>query len=337
MSSQIYKYHMIKGKHLHVFIFILFELCAMETRKKSKRRPSQPADKTRPAKRAAPVPVQQDAVGEQASLIQQPTLQQGPEPGPSQPASQDQGHMGNVIDLQLFDNIPVAIPSNSSLLGFHVNSSVKDKIVQGSYVDLANLLSQPGQLSQEGGKLIVNANGHLTVSHGSQKRINTIEEWSDAFLVFASIYLSAHVDQTQELLKYFSVIRLAAKRYRGMGWLSYDTQFRLRMATNPGAISFGLIDQELWMLSMGPSTLYNSGGEKKCYDYNYRSCFRVNCPYRHCCLHCSGNHTLQTCRRYSGTSSGQIQTRPNLQRPSFRGGFRPRPYAMPSRPRFMQN
>ncbi|KAH3719076.1 hypothetical protein DPMN_061905 [Dreissena polymorpha] len=49
------------------------------------------------------------------------------------------------------------------------------------------------------------------------KSINTIEAWSDAFLEYASIFLIAHPHRTQELLKYMSTIRTAARRHVGLG------------------------------------------------------------------------------------------------------------------------
>ncbi|KAH3712265.1 hypothetical protein DPMN_071955 [Dreissena polymorpha] len=57
---------------------------------------------------------------------------------------------------------------------------------------------------------------------------------------------------TQELLKYMSTIRTAAKRHVGMGWKAYGQQFRLRLAVDPGT-RFDKIDYELWLLYVGRS------------------------------------------------------------------------------------
>ena len=161
-----------------------------------------------------------------------------------------------------------------------------------------------------------------------QKQILTIEEWSDAFLVYTSIYLAAHPDKTQHVLKYFTTIRTAAKRHAGLGWTSYDIQFRLRMANDSTHVSFGSIDSELWLLCMGPASLFPVGavgGDRKCYDYNYRFCQRTSCQYRHLCVNCSKNHPAQACQRTSFTPrprfSPRFQTQP---RPFFRSYGNPR-------------
>lgn len=49
----------------------------------------------------------------------------------------------------------------------------------------------------------------------------------------------------------------------GMGWLAYDTQFRLRLASNPAASSFAVIDQELCLLRKGPPALGNLNVDRK--------------------------------------------------------------------------
>ena len=79
----------------------------------------------------------------------------------------------------------------------------------------------------------------------------------------------------------------------GFGWLS-DIQFRPKMAVSPESMSYAVIDQELWLLYMGPAA--NSlNGNRKCYDFNFRSCSRVGCSYRHGCLNCSVNHPAKRC------------------------------------------
>ena len=211
---------------------------------------------------------------------------------------------------------PNPIPRADSELGLHVTSNIKDKIKQGQYVELASLLAQPEQLAH---RLVVDSAGNIGTVQSNNKSINNIDEWSDAFLIYASIYLSAHPQKVQEVLKYFSIIRLAAKKYMGSGWKSYDIHFRLRLGSNPD-LSFATMDQELWLLCMGPPSDTSSG--KKCYDCNYRTCIRTFCPYTHCCLICSGTHQARACRR-AAPSSMQRPLRPLRRGPT------------PFRPRFM--
>ena len=232
---------------------------------------------------------------------------------------------------------PLPLPSVSSPLGLHVCQTIKDKITQGIYLDIACLLDTTSSVNSPG-RLILNNSGNLCMAPESQRKIYSIEEWSDAFLVFASIYLSAHPTKTQEVLKYFSTIRLAAKRHMGAGWKSYDCQFRMRFASNPATMSFGLIDQELWLIFMGPSTMSTYNNERKCYDYNFRTCFKNFCPYNHSCLNCSGSHQAHQCRQNS-SSGGPMRAiasrgsqRSFVPRGFVRPSFRPRLFS--PRPRF---
>ena len=66
-------------------------------------------------------------------------------------------------------------------------------------------------------------------SDNKQRRvINSIHTWMDAFLIFASVFLKAHPQHAQQLLKYASLIRTAASKFNGWGWWWYDAQFRMR-------------------------------------------------------------------------------------------------------------
>ena len=160
--------------------------------------------------------------------------------------------------------------------------------------------NQPGEAAQG---LNISSSGQLILKPVQPaKSINTISDWSDAFLVYASIFLAAHPHRIQELLKYMNTIRTAARRHAGMGWKAYDQQFRLRFAADPTGIRFDRIDYELWLLFVGPSNHYGAFTErvqtKKSYDFNFNRCTRVQCPYRHICLNCGGNHPANICRSH---------------------------------------
>ena len=44
------------------------------------------------------------------------------------------------------------------------------------------------------------------------KKITTLQTWTDAFIVFTSIYLTRHPCDIQGILKYMQTIRLGATR-----------------------------------------------------------------------------------------------------------------------------
>ena len=64
-------------------------------------------------------------------------------------------------------------------------------------------------------------------------------------MVFMDVLLQKWPNHGQELLKYMHTIRLASSRGSGLGWVSYDEQYRLRKARSPQS-SWASIDMELW-------------------------------------------------------------------------------------------
>ena len=224
------------------------------------------------------------------------------------------------------DIIPV--PSIHTTLGAHVSEANKSKIINGSYLDLALLLDSNSDKQE---KQVILVDGVLVTKEKPKQNISNIEKWTDAFLVYSSIYLSAHPDKFQGILKYMYVIRLGASRLRSLGWKKYDEQFRLKMGMDPSK-SWENIDQELWLIYMTDvpssfmsfqtsntvsstmSTVVNQSSVNKCYNFNYKGiCDRVPCIFKHVCFRCSGNHPFYSCASQ------------NVVNPTFR------PRATPSR------
>ncbi len=150
-----------------------------------------------------------------------------------------------------------------SPLGTGVQQSVKTKIVKGEYVDLVTMLEKRDPYLQhqenQGVALSVNQEGQIVwksswKSSKPKQFITSINAWISAFLVYTSIYLSAHPSRTRELLKYIYLIRTAASWYGGFGWRSYDQQFRARLQKCPQRC-WAMLDAELWALYMTPSPI----------------------------------------------------------------------------------
>ena len=200
--------------------------------------------------------------------------------------------------------VPNLLPSVHASIGAHVANTIKEKIALGQYIELEALLSLQMQDSKDS-QISLNDNGELVVKPKShRKQIKDIETWTEAMLIYSSIFLLAHPNKIQEILKYISTIRLGAKRHGGMNWSLYDQQFRLRLAADPISMSFGKIDYELWLIFMGGNELQhvnarqiNNFSVKKCYDFNYRQCFRPKCYFRHICLICDLPHPFRNCFR----------------------------------------
>lgn len=143
-------------------------------------------------------------------------------------------------------------------------------------------------------------------------KITTIDSWLDAFFIFMSIYLSAHIDETHSLIKYMANVKLGTSRVSGgLGWRDYDRQFRLKKAKD-NTTSWGKIDQELWLLYITPnvhSVLKNYQASPKCQN-------------KHPAFHCFDKQSLQNFQIQKNVQASQSALS------NFRqSGYRHQPYS----------
>ena len=128
--------------------------------------------------------------------------------------------------------------------------------MKGEYVDFALLLDNSEGIFHdinEDLKLSVDDKGcFVWKQHRPKRQINSIHTWTSAYLVYASVFLSAHPEKVQEILKYAHTIRTAASRFGGWGWKTYDMQFRMRQQLHPQR-SWASLDGELWALYVSSS------------------------------------------------------------------------------------
>ena len=198
------------------------------------------------------------------------------------------------------DPIPIATYADQ---GIFVNEATKNKIWNGEYIDLAVLLRQnfcPSATDNSGTLTVVN--NQITIKQSGTKikvPINSIQNWTDAFINFIIIFSLKHKDKATILLKYLALIRGAAANNPIHKWLAYDTQFRLRMSNDPSK-NWTNIDGHLW-LSCGLSGDLTAVAQSAapCYEYNYKGfCSRLTCTYAHTCIKCKVAHPACTCSMY---------------------------------------
>lgn len=221
----------------------------------------------------------------------------------------------------------------------HIPSSIKQQICRGEYINLALLLKGAVDLAEfcSGSFLKISADGRIESSQRECKdKINTIEKWTDAFIVYSSIYLASHPGKTHELLHYMYNIRECAKYQGGEAWKVYDEQFRLRQALNPSPWS--QINNDLWWRCMqvrhsnnGPQTKpATQSFMYSCKDFNTGVCRWPNCKFSHACSKCGGPHALINCgnsnlrlppfaTQSTATAPFKAKDRPFHQSSNFRG------------------
>lgn len=187
-------------------------------------------------------------------------------------------------------------------ISVHVPKPIKAQICRGEYVNIALLLKGAMELNDicKGNTLSLTASGKIeTRPRECRDKVNSIEKWTDAFLIFMSIYIKEHPNKVGEMIQYMSLIREAAQRQGGYSWRLYDEQFRIRQAVSPG--SWGSLNQDLWLRCMSikdqasvqPQMVQQKSNT--CNDYNQGHCYWFNCKYQHKCSNCGQLHPKVNC------------------------------------------
>lgn len=217
----------------------------------------------------------------------------------------------------------------------HVPAQLCQKIWSHQYINIALLLKGNVELHDlcSGGILHITDKGQLeTRPRNIKDKVNSIEKWTDAFLIFASIYLKRYPNKLQEILQYLSIIREAASRSSpALSWRTYDEQFRLRQASC--VQPWGKLNSDLWLRVMTSNTSLQdqpTPARGTCFDFNNGFCAWTSCRYTHACSHCGGtSHGRQTCFKLHNQNvmrGGSVFRRSRSFRPNARGG---RPFQRP--------
>lgn len=141
----------------------------------------------------------------------------------------------NVLDSVRIETVrvtPTPINSIQFSLGHNVSESLRMKIIEGKFVDLALLLKNSNIEDTVSERVLVVGNdGQMASISRSLVKITSIEKWTDAFLIFVSVFTSVHVSNFQDMLKYMHDVRTGADR--SAGWKLYGEQFRFKIAMYP--------------------------------------------------------------------------------------------------------
>ena len=103
-------------------------------------------------------------------------------------------------------------------LAAHIPTSLKLQICQGEYINLALLLKGAIEIKEfcSGSILKLSVDGQIEARQRECKeKITTIEKWTDAFVIYTSIYLTANPGKTNEMLHDMYNIRECARNQGG--------------------------------------------------------------------------------------------------------------------------
>lgn len=198
-------------------------------------------------------------------------------------------NLKNVIELS--DGIP---------LGAATSHRLKAKIWANQFIDLGLLLQR-----QEDPISLNISSGSVIVQQGSSKPKlpMSIQQWTDAFLIFMGIFIEKYPEQAPHLLKYCYFIREMNKMLGDKAWRIYDENFRMLKETVDLPWQKPVEELRIKAASsnyqMQQPFRANTGGRpiRFCYAFNNgEQCTRNPCSFAHRCQSCSGSHARANCR-----------------------------------------
>lgn len=201
----------------------------------------------------------------------------------------------------------------------------KEKIWSNEYIDLSTLQDDDVE------DISFNIHtGAISSSSAPKRKFLSIEQWTDAFNVYASVRRVKYPEEADGLAAYMSLVRRIADE-KGC-WFYYDSNFRrLRQNTN---YAWDEIENELFLIALSrkqpfraqrqsDQTKQPSSGTKQT---NYRSCYKYNkgvacngCRYPHICSECGRpNHAQYRCWNKKGSKQEDTNT-PSTNKPASGG------------------
>ena len=186
------------------------------------------------------------------------------------------------------------------MIDAHINDTLKRKIEQFEFIDLARLLPRNKGASLEEDQQqcleIVNRNGVSLLSPVADRdnlSINSYGRWEQAFRIYLNVLTKKHPGKASELLQYNHVIHSTSISYVWDNVYAYDKEFHYHILRHPMR-SWSVILNQAWTMlikdqirnnpifSKG-SNNQNKGGEP-CHRFNRGKCtFGLSCRYDHRC------------------------------------------------------
>ena len=207
--------------------------------------------------------------------------------------------LNNSISLQMSPSIP---------LYASVPLKVKEKIWANEFVDFSTAFSK----SADTFNITISSEGIQSLTPMTSRKFLNIEQWTDTFAVFSSVYRQKYPDSAEQLAQYCNTVRAIAKA-RG-NWHFYDSNFRQLRQNHP--FPWDSIHHELYIKALNQRQPFRSTGPQT--GQSSKTCNRFNrgetcngCSFSHRCRTCSGNHPQFKCwNRTSGADQSRFKSNP---------------------------
>ena len=149
----------------------------------------------------------------------------------------------------------------------HIDPNLKNKIMNGEFVDLEKLIPKGNRLvhrnNNDSSIRVLQKDGETFLTTGTKENnINSVRRWEQAFRIYAAIYSKHNPHRAAEIWQYVFVINTAAASFIWDNVADYDFVFRQLMAENPER-SWAKTYTQMWTLAMRdrviPKNNYNGG------------------------------------------------------------------------------
>ena len=128
------------------------------------------------------------------------------------------------------------IDKDYMLVASHLDSSLKEKIINHEYVDFSKLLKKEKWAQDEEQKMVmINKGGFSYWSPVADKStaIHSYARWEQAFRVYLDVYTTRYPERANELIQYNHIINSTAQSYLWDNVYAYDREFRRHMERHP--------------------------------------------------------------------------------------------------------
>ena len=216
-------------------------------------------------------------------------------------------------------------------MGNHLDNAMKERIINGDYIDFGKLLPKDRVLAEEDERLeLIIKQGRTFWSPVSESvTINLYSRWEQAFRIYSDIYTRQHPHRSPKLIQYNHVIHSIATTYTWDNVYAYDREFCIHLSKHPER-SWAMILQQAWSMKL-KDRIYKSdqyagsssssgvtaktfqngnnnnhtpngkGGKanKPCQRFNKGFCkFGTGCRFEHRCSYCfKFGHSVLHCRK----------------------------------------
>lgn len=223
-------------------------------------------------------------------------------------STQSGGYLGNGSVL-----IQPPVPLACRPLHSKVNNKIKEKIWAGEYIQLSQIHQEhvEGDFTFQMGR-----DGLLGITPTVKKTFLTIEKWTDAFNIFASVRRLKFPQEMEGLSTYQNVVRNIANA--GGDWYFYDTNFR-KLKQGCEDVSWASLEHELYAIAL-TRRRYDSRGQmsrssmqpkgKPLSGHSVGACYKFNsgttcngCRFKHICSYCGlSSHPKVKCYKAQARS-----------------------------------